>query len=78
MNLPELQKKGQGKMSASIYGLVATVIVIILVSALAPDVFTNLLNVNTTSGAPAWVGTVLTVLSGAAFVFIIWRAATSK
>jgi len=57
--------------NASIEKLIGGLIVIILVTALAPELFTNigLLGAET----PAWVGTVLSAMVGIGLVLIVWK-----
>lgn len=55
--------------------LIGAVILIFLVSALAPEIFTNLDGLTgAESDVPAWVSTVLVVIVGAGLVFLVWRA----
>lgn len=63
---------GNAKMKGVIYALIGGVVVIFLVSALAPDVFQNLTDMN--ASVPTWVKTALTVITGAGLIFLIWRA----
>lgn len=70
-NLKDLQKKGQAGLNSKMTALIGAVIVIFLVTALAPEMFTSIdgLGVET----PTWVVSVLTVIVGAGLVFLVWR-----
>lgn len=74
-DLKLMQKKGET--SGTIKFLVGALIVVVLATALAPTMFSNvaLLNTTATGGSvPTWVPTVLYVIIGAGIVFLIWRA----
>jgi len=66
-----LQKKGQAGLNAKMTGLIGAVIIIFLVTALAPEMFTALDGFGVET--PAWVATVMTVIVGAGLVFLVWR-----
>jgi len=51
--------------------LIGMVILLAMVVALAPTMFTGLNNI---SGAPAWLGTVLPIIVAAALVILAWRS----
>jgi len=52
---------------------ISTAILIILLSSVFPDVFTNLVGFDNSTTTPAWLYTVAKVLVAAVFVFLIWR-----
>lgn len=70
-NLLLEQKKGQAKIGSKIDVLIGAVILILFVTALAPEIFTNLNLLGTET--PAWVKTTLVVIVGAGLVFLVWR-----
>jgi uncharacterized membrane protein YeaQ/YmgE (transglycosylase-associated protein family) len=76
-DLKALQKKGQASINGKMTALIGAVIVIFLVTALAPEMFTELAGLEV-GGAPAWVETVLVVIVGAGLVFLIWRTFNNK
>ena len=69
----ELQKKGQAGLNNKMTSLIGAVILIFLVSALAPEIFGQLANMSGNADVPGWVATVLVVIVGAGLVFLIWR-----
>ncbi len=71
-NLIEMQKKGAGKQVEVAIGVV---VLLIIVSALAPTALIGLFNTTAFVGVPAWVSVALGSLGAIAFVYIIWRAA---
>jgi len=54
--------------------LIGLVILIVLATALAPTIFTNINALNTSDGTPTWVKAVMFVIAGAAIVLLVWRA----
>ena len=76
-NLQAMQKKGQAGINGKMTALFGAVILIFLISALAPDIFTELGGL-TTGGAPSWVETVMIVVVGAGLVFLVWRLFNNK
>ncbi len=74
--LIELQKKGMKSVNSRIEGLIGLVLVLVIVVALAPTIFTSASDLNTT-GAPAWVQPVVLVTLGVVILMIIYRAGTS-
>ena len=73
-DLKAMQKKGQAGLNAKMTSLIGAVILIFLVVALAPEIFTNLATLSEVgSDVPTWVGTVMVVIVGAGLVFLIWR-----
>lgn len=67
------QKKAQAGLSGKVTGLVGALIVIILAVNLAPEMFAGVEGLETATGVPDWVPTVLFVIIGAGIVFLIWR-----
>lgn len=55
---------------------IGVVVLLILVSALAPTALVGLFNATAFTGVPAWVSAALGALGAIAFVYIIWRAAS--
>lgn len=72
-DLKQLQKKGQAQISGKMTMLIGAVILIFLVVALAPEIFSQLDALETAGDAPAWVTTVMFVIVGAGLVFLVWR-----
>lgn len=72
-DLKSLQKKGQAGINSKMTALIGAVIVIFLVSALAPEIFTQLDTLSTSAETPSWVPTVMFVIVGAGLVFLVWR-----
>ena len=66
-------KKGAMGAGKGMEYAIGAVILVSIVVALAPTIFTDLANTTFTSVAPSWVSTVLPVIVGAGFVFLIWR-----
>jgi len=88
-NLQKLQDKVGAGIDAKISYLIGALILIVLVVALAPDMFdgltklTPVYNESNTSqciqycdaiGTPAWVPTTLFVIVGAGLIFLVWKA----
>ena len=71
-----MQKKGQAGVSKAMTGLIGAVIVVFLVVALAPEIFSGLSDLEADVAVPAWISTVLFVVVGAGIVFIVYRAMT--
>lgn len=72
-DLKSLQKKGQAGINSKMTALIGAVIVIFLVSALAPEIFTQLDTLSASAETPSWVPTVMFVIVGAGLVFLVWR-----
>lgn len=80
----KLQKRG----STGVNVAIGVVVLLILISALAPTALVGLFNKSLYCGGynctanpspvPAWVPVALGSLGAIAFVFIIWKAASSK
>lgn len=67
------QKKAQAGLNGKMNALIGAVIVIFLVVALAPEMFTELGVLSANADTPAWVSSVMVVIVGAGLVFIVWR-----
>lgn len=78
MDLEKLQKKGQAGVSSKMSALIGAVIVIFLVVALAPEMYTEIGILEANVDTPAWVSTVISVIVGAGLVFLVWRTFNSK
>lgn len=63
-----------GKISA----LIGAVVLVFLITALAPDMFAQVTQMGNESDVPSWVSTVFGVMIGAGLVFIIWRVFSKK
>lgn len=73
MDLKKLQKKGQAQVSSKMTTLIGAVIVIFLIVALAPEIFSELAVLEADADTPGWVPTVMFVIAGAGLVFLTWR-----
>lgn len=71
-NLLMMQKKGAGAVNVAI----GVVVLLILISAMAPTALVGLFNSTAFEGVPGWVPVALGSLGAIAFVYIIWRAAS--
>lgn len=65
-------KKGAGD---GVKTAIGVVVLLILISALAPTALVGLFNATAFAGVPAWVSVALGSLGAIAFVYIIWRSA---
>lgn len=75
------QKKGYSHVSHGMEYLIGGVILIVLVTSLAPTIFGNVTNLSNTTlspGVPAFVPVVLFVVIGAGLIFMIWKAFGGK
>jgi len=63
-----------GKVDKLIYGLIGGLLVMVLLTALAPTIFSSIFGLNESEGVPTWLKPVLFVVSGIGLVFIAWRA----
>lgn len=70
-NLLLAQKRGQGKVDSKISTLIGAVVLILFVTAIAPEVFTNLNLLG--EETPSWVKATMIVIVGAGLVFLVWR-----
>ena len=73
MDLKNLQKKGQAGLNTKMTALIGAVIVIFLVVALAPEIFSELAVLDANADTPSWIPTVMFVIVGAGLVFLVWR-----
>lgn len=73
MNKLLLQKRGQKGLSSKMTALIGAVILIFLIVALAPEIYTQLNASDFTSNAPGWVPTIMVVMVSAGLVFLVWR-----
>lgn len=71
--LLKLQKRGQANVNNKITYLVGSLIVVVLATALAPEMFANITNLSNNSDVPGWLPSVVTVVVGAGIVFLIWK-----
>lgn len=58
--------------------LIGALIIIVMATALAPTMFSNVNDLVNATGVPSWVPVVLFVIVGAGLVFLIWRSFGSK
>lgn len=73
-NLIELQNKGGKKMAGGhIDYLIGGLLLVVLASALAPTIFTSLLDINSSS-APSYVYTASVAVVGIGVVVLFWKA----
>ena len=77
-NLLNAQKKAQKGLDSKMTGLIGAVIIIFLVTALAPEIFTQLGVLDANADTPSWVATVMFVIVGAGLVFLVWRTFNTK
>ncbi|MGV9141781.1 MAG: hypothetical protein ACOC1X_02475 [Promethearchaeota archaeon] len=73
-----LQKKGQAGVNGKISYLIGALIVVVLATALAPEMFDSIAGLENDSDVPEWTPAVLFVIVGAGLVFLIWRAFGNK
>jgi len=71
--IKSLQKRGQANVDKKMTALIGAVIVIFLVTQLAPEMFSQIENMSNSSAVPGWVPAVLFVIVGAGIVFLIWN-----
>ncbi|MFW6130735.1 MAG: hypothetical protein ACOC56_06065 [Atribacterota bacterium] len=77
-NIKEMQKKGQAGVNSKITYLIGALIVVVLATALAPEMFSNVANLTGNDDVPSWLPSVTFVIVGAGLVFLIWRAFGNK
>ena len=68
-----LQKKASAQMTGTMTALITGLIVVVLATALAPEMFTNVAELETVEDVPDWVPVVMYLIIGAGLVFLIWR-----
>lgn len=74
-----LQKKGQmSGVTSKMNALIGSVIVIFLIAALAPEIFTELATLDGNADTPEWVGTVMVVIAGAGLVFLLYSTFNNR
>lgn len=73
LQLSKMRKKGQAGLNVKMTALIGAVILIFLVSALAPEIFEELAVLENNTDTPSWVASVMVVIVGAGLVFLIWR-----
>ena len=63
------------KMNSQLTKLFGAFILVLIGTALAPEIFTNISGMSgENSSVPAWLVTTLTAVVGAGILFLIWRA----
>ena len=72
-DLYRLQKKGQKALNSKMTALIGGVVIVFLVVALVPEIFSEIAGLETNADVPVWLFTVITVIVSAGFVFLIWR-----
>jgi len=77
-NIKDMQKKGQTGINSKISYLIGALIVVVLATALAPEMFSNVANLSGNADTPNWVPSTIFVIVGAGLVFLIWRAFGNK
>lgn len=60
-------------MSGQMTKLFSAFVLVLIGTALAPEIFSNISGMDNTS-TPAWLITTLTAVVGAGILFLIWRA----
>ena len=73
-----MDKKGSLNVSKGMEYAIGAVILVSVIVALAPTIFDDLANATFTGSAPTWVSTVLPIIVGAGFVFLLWRMFANK
>jgi len=71
--LHKLQKKASAQMNNTMTALITGLIVVVLATALAPEMFSNVAELETEEDVPEWVPVVMFLIIGAGLVFLIWR-----
>lgn len=66
----ESNKKGAGNVKGIVGVLIGIVIVLTVITAVAPTMFNGSNNI---SGAPSWFNTVYPIMIAAGLIFLIWR-----
>ena len=69
----KLQKKASAQMTNTMTALITGLIVVVLATALAPEMFSNVAELETDEDVPEWVPVVMFLIIGAGLVFLIWR-----
>jgi len=76
LNFNSIVPENKRGATAAVTTAIGVVVLLILISALAPTALVGLFNATAFTGVPAWVTTALGALGAIAFVYIIWRAAS--
>ncbi len=66
------------KIDGKISALIGAVVLIFLITALAPDIFAQITTMENSTDIPAWVSTVFFVMVGAGLVFMVWSLFSQK
>ncbi len=69
----KMSRKGQTNMNSTVTALLTGLIVVVMATALAPDMFTNISDLEGDANVPSWVPTVMYLVVGAGLVFLIWN-----
>ena len=77
-NLLSMQKKAQSGIGSNMNYLIGGLILIILITALAPEIYSNLATLTADVNVPGWVPTVLVVVVGAGLVVMAWKSFGNK
>jgi len=62
------------KMNAQLSKLFGAFILVLIGTALAPEIFSNIAGMGDNASIPSWLVTTLTAVVGAGVLFLIWRA----
>jgi hypothetical protein len=77
-NLNVAQKQAQASVDGKITTLIGGVIVIFAVVSLAPEIFTELTNLESATGVPAWVPSIMFIVVGFALVLMVMKTFKTK
>lgn len=73
----KLQKKAQKSVTLSVEVLIGVLVFLLLLTELAPIMFTNISGMDTTV-VPEWLPTLLTVIVASALILMVWKRAHNK
>lgn len=62
------------KMGGQMSKLFGAFILVLIGTALAPEIFANITGMSDNASVPTWLVTTLTAVVGAGILFLIWRA----
>jgi len=62
------------KMGGQMSKLFGAFILVLIGTALAPEIFSNITGMSDNASVPTWLVTTLTAVVGAGILFLIWRA----
>lgn len=62
------------KIDASMKKLLYGLVIVLMAVSLAPTIFGNINDLDTSNGTPVWLKVTLPVVVGAGVLFMIWRA----